>query len=79
MLNDGTAMVFFALFLDLAKGNSTTFIGVIANFIRTSIGGPLLGLIFGFIISYWIKRIIRDNVLSVTVTVVGAYLCFWVA
>lgn len=72
-------MVFFALFLDLAKGNSTTFAGVIAGFIRTSIGGPLLGLIFGFGICYWIKRIIRDNVLSVTVTVVGAYLCFWVA
>ena len=29
--------------------------------------------------SYWIKRIIRDNVLSVTVMVIGAYLCFWVA
>jgi NhaP-type Na+/H+ or K+/H+ antiporter len=39
----------------------------------------LLGVFFGFCISYWIKRIIRDNVLSVTVTVVGAYMCFWVA
>jgi NhaP-type Na+/H+ or K+/H+ antiporter len=72
-------MVFFAMFLDLAKGNQTTITKVLFNFIRTSIGGPLLGVFFGFCMSYWIKRIIRDNVLSVTVTVVGAYLCFWVA
>ena len=79
LLNDGTAMVFFALFLDLAKGNSASVSSVLFNFVRTSIGGPLLGIIFGFLICLWIKRIIRDNVLSVTVTVVGAYLCFWVA
>lgn len=72
-------MVFFALFLDLAKGNQTTVTKVLFNFIRTSIGGPLLGVAFGFCISYWVKRIIRDNVLSVTFTVIGAYLCFWVA
>lgn len=72
-------MVFFALFLDLAKGNKATVTGVLINFVRISIGGPLLGLIFGFFMSYWIKRIIRDNVLSVTVMVVGAYFCFWVA
>lgn len=79
MLNDGTAMVFFALFLDLAKGNSTTFTGVIVGFVRTSIGGPLLGILFGMVVSFWIKRIIRDSVLTVTVTVVGAYLCFYLA
>lgn len=72
-------MVFFALFLNLAKGNSMTFTGVIVGFIRTSIGGPILGVLFGMAVSFWIKRIIRDNVLSVTVTVVGTYLCFYVA
>lgn len=72
-------MVFFALFLDLAKGNSTTFTGVIVGFVRTSIGGPLLGILFGMVVSFWIKRIIRDSVLTVTVTVVGAYLCFYLA
>lgn len=72
-------MVFFALFLDLAKGNSTSLTGVVVSFIRTSIGGPLLGVFFGMAISFWIKRIIRDSVLAVTVTVVGAYLCFYLA
>ena len=78
-MNDGTAMVFFMLFMDLAKGNSSSAVGVLGNFIRVSLGGPLLGIFFGMIMSYWIKRIIRDSVLSVNVTFVGAFLCFWVA
>lgn len=79
MLNDGTAMVFFMLFMDLAKGNASSAIGVLGNFIRVSLGGPLLGLIVGAIISYWIKNIIRDSVLTINATFVGAFLCFYVA
>jgi NhaP-type Na+/H+ or K+/H+ antiporter len=72
-------MVFFALFLDLAKGNSVSVGGVLFNFVRLSVGGPLVGVLCGLGISYWVKRIIRDNVLSVTVMVVGAYFCFYIA
>jgi CPA1 family monovalent cation:H+ antiporter len=79
LLNDGTAMVFFMLFMDLAKGNASSAMGVLTNFVRVSLGGPLLGVIIGIIISYWIKRIIRDNVLSVNATFVGAYICFYIA
>jgi len=46
--------------------------------LRTSIGGPILGIIFGFFMSWWMKKIIRDSVLSVMVTFVGAFLCFYV-
>lgn len=79
MLNDGTSMLFFALFLDLAKGNSTSFTGLIGSFVRISVGGPILGIFLGMIAAFWMKRIIRDNVLIVTVTVVLAYLCFYIA
>ena len=78
-MNDGTAMVFFMLFMDLAKGTSSSFVGVIGNFVRVSLGGPLLGIFVGIIISYWLKKIIRDSVLSINVTFVGAYLCFYIA
>lgn len=78
-MNDGTAMVFFALFIDLAKGNSSSFFGVVVSFVRIAFGGPLLGLIVGFIVSFWMKRIIRDAVLSINITFVGAYLCFYMA
>jgi NhaP-type Na+/H+ or K+/H+ antiporter len=65
--------------MDLAKGNASSAVGVLGNFIRVSLGGPLLGIIFGIIISYWLKSIIRDSVLSVNITFVGAFLCFWIA
>lgn len=67
------------LFMDLAKGNASSVTGVLTNFVRVSLGGPLLGIIFGVLISYWLKKIIRDSVLSVNITFVGAYLCFYVA
>ena len=79
MLNDGTAMVFFMLFMDLAKGNTSSVVGVLGNFVRVSLGGPLLGLLVGAIMSYWIKKIIRDSVLSINATFVGAFLCFYIA
>lgn len=72
-------MVFFMLFMDLAKGNTSSAFGVVTSFVRVSLGGPLLGIFVGILISYWIKRITRDSVLSVNVTFVGAFLCFWVA
>ena len=79
MLNDGTAMVFFMLFMDLAKGNTSSVVGVLGSFVRVSLGGPILGLLVGAIMSYWIKRIIRDSVLSINATFVGAFLCFYIA
>jgi NhaP-type Na+/H+ or K+/H+ antiporter len=72
-------MVFFMLFMSLVKGEDTTVTGVIANFVRVSLGGPLLGLVFGVIVSFWMKKIIRDTVLSVIITFIGTFLCFWVA
>jgi len=79
LLNDGTAMVFFMLFMDMVKGNDSTVFGVVANFVRVSFGGPLLGIFVGAILSYWLKKIIRDSVLLVNITFVGAYLCFYIA
>ena len=72
-------MVFFMLFMSLVKGEDTTVTGVIANFVRVSLGGPLLGLVFGVIVSFWMKKIIRDTFLSVIITFIGTFLCFWVA
>lgn len=79
LLNDGTAMVFFMLFLELAKGNSSTAVDVVINFVRIGLGGPLLGIIMGFLSSLWLKRIVRDDVLTANLTFVSCYLCFYIA
>ena len=72
-------MVFFMLFMDLAKGNGSSLDGVLVNFMRVSLGGPLLGVVFGAVMSFWLKRIIRDHVLSINITFICAYLCFYIA
>ena len=78
-MNDGTAMVFFLLFLDLAKGNASSAVVVVGNFVRIALGGPVLGILIGIFMSIWIKRIIRDHVLAINVTFIGAYLTFYIA
>jgi NhaP-type Na+/H+ or K+/H+ antiporter len=65
--------------MSLVKGESTTVLDVITNFVRVSIGGPLLGLLVGIIVSFWMKKIIRDAVLSVNITFIGTFICFYIA
>lgn len=72
-------MVFFMLFMSLVKGESTSALDVVSNFVRVSLGGPLLGIIVGFIICWWLKKIIRDTVLTVMITFLGTFLCFYIA
>jgi uncharacterized membrane protein (Fun14 family) len=47
--------------------------------VRVSLGGPLLGIIVGFIICWWLKKIIRDTILTVMITFLGTFLCFYIA
>lgn len=47
LLNDGVAMVFFAIFYEIAKGGAATVGQGIVMFLRLAIGGPALGLAFG--------------------------------
>jgi NhaP-type Na+/H+ or K+/H+ antiporter len=70
-------MLFFVLFLNLITNNNVTLTSTIITFIRLSIGGVVVGIIFGMVISYWIRRIVRDDVLGVMVVVSGTYLCFF--
>ena len=44
-----------------------------------SLGGPLLGLIFAILLSWWLKRIVNNPILEVNLTIVGAYLLFYLA
>lgn len=65
--------------MGLVKGQDTTVLGVVTNFVRLSIGGPILGIGIGFLLCIWMKKIFRDSVLSVTITFIGCYLCFYLA
>ena len=72
-------MVFFILFADMTKGQASSLGGTIFNFCALSMGGPLLGFVFGMIGSMWLKKIINDDILIINVTVIMCYLLFYMA
>ena len=79
LLNDGVAMVFYQLFLTMVIGEKTSAFGVFINFLRIAGGGPILGIITGVISCMWLRRIIRDDVLTSTVTFIACFICFYCA
>lgn len=81
LFNDGTAMVFYQVFVELAKPGAVmpSVASVGLNFIRVAGGGPVLGFTMGLIGSLWLRRIIRDDVLTSTITFICCYIVFYMA
>lgn len=79
LLNDGTAMVVFLVILDIVEGKEITPMDVVIKFCRLSLGGPLLGIVGGIILSFILKRIHNNGVLEVNSTIVVSYLIFFIA
>ena len=72
LLNDGTALVLFNLMLAVALTGQFNLINSLADFLRVSVGGIVLGLVLGWVISRLIARI-DDYLIEITLTTVLAY------
>ncbi len=76
LFNDGTAIVLFNLMLAISLTSKFSLIDSIAGFFRISIGGIIVGLVLGWLISQLISRV--DNYLIettlTTVLAFGSYL-----
>jgi NhaP-type Na+/H+ or K+/H+ antiporter len=79
LLNDGTAMVVFAVILEMAHGVEMGPVEVVGMFCRLSLGGPILGVLGGIICSYILSKIHNNAVLEVNTTIFISYLIFYVA
>lgn len=79
LLNDGTAVVFYSIFVKLAKGGESSIGAGIGSFFTLISGGVALGLIGGLLLSYWLERILKDSTLAITITIGTAYLVFFLA
>lgn len=79
LLNDGSAIVFFELFLSLAEGTGSSVGSILLNFLIFAVGGPLFGIICGIVGAFWLRRIIRDETLASCLTFSMCYLCFYIA
>jgi NhaP-type Na+/H+ or K+/H+ antiporter len=79
LLNDGTALVIFAVAVQAVEGEELTAGYVAIRFIRLSFGGPLLGLLMYGILYNWLKHIHFKPILEVNLTICFAYLTFYIA
>lgn len=81
LLNDGTAVVVFYVLLAMVENKEgAEDPGLIAiEFIQLSGGGPIFGIIVGFIVSFLLGKIYNNYVLEVNTTIVACYIMFYLA
>lgn len=78
LLNDGTAIVIFMVFLlSITGAGSDT--PVLLEFVRVALGGTLIGVLIGIIIVNWVRKVFNDALFEITVIIGAAYLSFFVA
>jgi len=78
MLNDGTAIVIFMVLLLGITGTASD-ASPIVEFFRVAVGGTLVGLVVGYIIIAWVKKVFNDALVEITVIVAAAYMTFYIA
>jgi len=82
LLNDGTAIVLFAMFYAWVISpisGQFNLIGVVAEFSWVVSLGFLIGLIFGLITIVWIGRVFNDPMIEIVLSIAMAYLVFILA
>jgi CPA1 family monovalent cation:H+ antiporter len=78
LLNDGTSIVVLSLILAYLSGTETTAWSLAVDFLRTTIGGGVAGLVMGWVAMHIIRRI-DDASIEITLTTIAAYGSFVVA
>jgi CPA1 family monovalent cation:H+ antiporter len=78
LLNDGTAIVVFNLMLVVALSGGFNLVDSIASFLRVAVGGTVIGLVLGWMISRLISRV-DDYLIETTLTTVLAFGSYLVA
>ena len=82
LFNDGTAIVFFMLFLSMVVAPEAANINPLLiawDFLRVVFIGGFIGVIFGLIVIHWIGRVFNDPMIEITLSIVVSYLAFMVA
>jgi NhaP-type Na+/H+ or K+/H+ antiporter len=78
LLNDGTAIVIFMVLLTAITGSAEGG-NALFEFVRVAFGGVAVGLLVGWIVVTWLKKVFNDALFEITVVVGAAYLAFFVA
>lgn len=78
LLNDGTAMVFYIVFSSIYKAQGVTALGTLIKFVQLSFGGLLLGAVACWISILWLRRIVKDEILTIAITFMTCYITFFI-
>jgi len=84
LMNDGTAIVLFSLFMEFFDDNYMDAGGVISFFLQMTIAGPLIGIGIGLAAVLWIRTARRrfshsDITVQTSITICCAYIAFFLA
>ncbi|MCK4630165.1 MAG: cation:proton antiporter [Bacteroidales bacterium] len=77
LLNDGTAIVLFMVFLVGITGEVVETSPII-EFFRVAVGGILVGIIIGGVTINWVRRVFNDALVEISVIIAAAYMTFYV-
>jgi NhaP-type Na+/H+ or K+/H+ antiporter len=78
LLNDGTAIVIFmVIFMGLTGAGIEG--SPIIEFVRVAFGGIAIGLIIGWLVIKWVKKVFNDMFVEISAIIAAAYLTFFIA
>ncbi|TAA40988.1 cation:proton antiporter [Corallincola spongiicola] len=79
LLNDGTAIVIFLLFLGLLQPGAAMSGMTLVDFVVVAIGGGVLGWLIGRLFLIWMRRLQQDPLAQISLSVVSAFFCYMLA
>ncbi|KAH8583064.1 Na+ H+ and K+ H+ antiporter with 12 transmembrane domains [Cryptosporidium sp. chipmunk genotype I] len=79
LLNDGAAVVFFEVFREVIISGMSSYSHYVWTFIRLAIGGPAVGVVFGFLISVWLRAAQALGGVQVIGVTASVYFVFFIA
>jgi len=79
LFNDGTGIVLFTLFVEIAKGTSYTAGEIVLFFLQVPLGGVAVGIAFALGTLFWLSRVYNDSMVDISLTLTSCYLTFFVA
>ena len=77
LLNDATCMILIIISSNIMKGVSSGVMGITFDFFLLVLGGILIGVLYGIVATYWIKKIYYDSTLIINITFVFSYLVYY--
>eukprot|EP00466_Bigelowiella_natans_P003597 jgi/Bigna1/134069/aug1.23_g8777 len=79
LFNDGTAFVFFLVWIEFLEGNELSPGEIAVELVRLALGGFCFGLACAIPALMWLQMVFDNPAIETTITFGSAYICFWFA